>query len=87
MLPAFPVPVVEVVMITPSATVRFWVLRLMLPACPLPEVSAVIEPNPRISMVSGAVMVMLPPSPILVVRAEMKPFSEKLMLRLGVSRG
>ena len=34
-------------------------------------------------MFSGALILMLPPSPIEVVRADMKPFSVKVILRLG----
>ena len=84
MLPAFPAAVVDAVISMPSAIVRFWVLMLILPASPAPVVSTEIFPSPEISIFSGAVILMLPPLPVEVVRAEMKPWLLKLMSQSGV---
>ena len=48
-------------------------------------VSTEIFPSPVMSMVSGAVINMLPPSPVEVVRAEMKPELLKVISRSGLS--
>ena len=82
--PAFPAEFVDVVILVESETVKLAVSKLIFPALPSPDVSAVIEPSPLISMFSGAVRVILPPSPMFVVRAEIKPFSVNWMLRLGL---
>ena len=42
----------------------------MLPALPLPLVSAVIVPSPLILIVSGAVRLISPPAPLAVVKVE-----------------
>ena len=84
MLPPSPVSDVAADIVVFSAMVRFSVSMLMMPALPAPSVSTVILPSPEIFMFSGANILMLPPSPLAVVRADMKPFSVKVMLRLGL---
>ena len=83
MLPPFPLSDVDADMVVFSAIVRFSVSMLIVPASPLPVVSTVILPSPVMLMFSGANMLMSPPSPMEVVRADMKPFSLKVILRLG----
>ena len=80
-----PAPLLEVAaeMSIPSAIVRFWVWMFISPALPVPSVSTVILPLPWMLMFSGAVILMLPPLPLEVVRAEIKPFSVKVILRSG----
>ena len=41
-------------------------------------------PSPLMLMLSGADMLMLPPFPVELVEAEMKPWLVKLMSRLGL---
>ena len=85
MLP--PAPLLDVVaeIVVPSAIVKFWVSMLMMPAFPVPWVSTVICPSPVMFIVSGANKLMLPPLPLDVVRADMKPELLKLMFRSGLS--
>ena len=52
---------------------------LMVPASPAPVVSTEIFPSPVISIVFGAMMDILPPLPVDLVEAEMKPLLLKLM--------
>ena len=82
--PAFPSPVVDAVIDTPSDVVRFWVSMLIMPALPILFVVTLISPLPEIVIFSGADMSMLPPLPVEEVEAEMKPSLLKLMSRLGV---
>ena len=83
MLPPSPVLDVAADIVVFSAMVRFAVSMLMVPALPEPVVSTVILPSPEMLMFSGANIFILPPSPLAVVRAEMKPFSVKVILRSG----
>ena len=81
MAPALPSPVVEAVMATWSLRVRFWVSMLIAPAFPLSVVSTEMLPFPWMLIVSGANTLMLPPLPVELVEAEMKPWLVKLMSR------
>ncbi len=56
----------------------------MFPAIPALFVSTEILPSPEISIVSGAIILMLPPLPVDVVEAEMKPELLKLMSMSGL---
>ena len=51
----------------------------MVPALPVLFVVTRISPCPAIFMFSGAMMDILPPSPLDLVEAEMKPLLLKLM--------
>mgnify|MGYP001148671788 CR=1 FL=1 len=73
MLPPSPLLDVDADMVMSSAIVRFLVLTWSWPALPVPSVSTVILPFPIMFMVSGANKLMLPPLPLDVVRADMKP--------------
>ena len=57
----------------------------MVPALPVLFVVTRISPCPAIFMFSGAVMEMLPPLPVDLVEAEMKPLLLNLMSSLGPS--
>ena len=82
--PASPSPVVDAVIDTPSDVVRFWASMLIMPALPVLFVVTRISPFPAMLIFSGAVIEMLPPSPVDLVEAEMKPSLLKLMSRLGL---
>ena len=49
---------------------RFWVVITILPAAPVPVVSAATLPCPVILIVAGAVRLISPPVPLAVVEAE-----------------
>ena len=91
--PAFPSPVVEAEMDMPSAIVRFWVSISIMPALPMlfvvtlisPSMMSVVSGLPVMFMVSGALINMLPPLPVELVEAEIKPWLLKLMSRFGLS--
>ena len=83
MLPPSPLSDVAADIVVLSAIVRFSVWMLMMPAFPAPSVSTVILPSPEIFISSGANILMLPPSPVERVRADMKPFSVKVIFRFG----
>ena len=57
---------------------------LILPASPVPVVSTEILPSPVMSMVSRALILIFPPLPMEVVRAEIKPWLLKLMSKSGL---
>lgn len=57
---------------------------LIVPALPVLFVVTRISPFPAIFMFSGASILMLPPVPVDVVRAEMKPSLLKFISRLGL---
>ena len=69
MVPAFPAPVVEAAMSAPFERVRFWERMLMLPALPVLLAVAVISPSPLMLRLSGDVMKMFPPLPLVSVNA------------------
>ena len=83
MIPPFPLLDVDADMVVFSDMVRFLVSMLIVPAFPVPVVSTVILPSPAIFMFSGAKRLMLPPSPLASVRADIKPLSVKVILRSG----
>ena len=85
MLPPSPLLDVDADMVMSSAIVRFLVLTWSWPALPVPSVSTVILPFPVMFMVFGANKLMLPPLPLDVVRADMKPLLLKLIFRSGLS--
>ena len=84
MSPPVPLDVVVAVMSILSVIVRFGVRISIWPALPVPVVSTEIFPSPVMSMVSGAKRDILPPLPMEVVRAEIKPWLLKLISRSGL---
>jgi len=69
--PPFPLSDVDADIFVFSAIVRFSVSMLIMPASPLPSLSTVIRPSPVIFMFSGANILMSPPFPRDLVRADM----------------
>ena len=75
MLPALPVLSVKAVMSMPSERVMLGLRMSIWPVFPSPLVRIVIFPFPSMLRVSGANRMMLPPSPVLSVKADIWAFS------------
>ena len=70
MLPALPGPAVKAVMSMPSERMMLGLMMSIWPALPAPLLRTVISPLPVMLRVSGANRIILPPLPLLSVKAE-----------------